>query len=293
MAEKNFIWTDEEITLLLGIVTDYKAGKAAKGLDWSSIKTKIDDLTNTLHERYPDGPANEFPHKTDCEKIFTKERVKNKLKRIRSGYKKAVDSGRKSGGGRIVATFYDECSEIWAGSPAVESTINGIESSLQGADREANEPEDLNSSLDMNEPEEDVSEVTTPRDETRRSLLKFLNGKKDDKLNKRLSTDKQLIAIANEELTLKRKVAEKMEESEKKYQKTMDSFAEGLKDLTTTLNSGFKMVGSLLNHSQATPSYHGFNTFQQPHFGILPDFSTQPDITQEYTYSEGENLRKL
>ena len=67
----------------------------------------------------------------------------------------------------------------------------------------------------MNEPEEDVSEVTTPRDETRRSLLKFLNGKKEDKLNKRLSTDKQLIAIANEELTLKRKVAEKMEESEK------------------------------------------------------------------------------
>jgi hypothetical protein len=34
-----------------------------------------------------------------------------------------------------------------------------------------------------------------------------------------VSTDKQLIAIANEELSLKRKVAEKMEEPEKSIKK--------------------------------------------------------------------------
>lgn len=39
-----------------------------------------------------------------------------KLKIIRSDYKKVVDSGKKIEGGRIVAIFYDECSEIWAGS---------------------------------------------------------------------------------------------------------------------------------------------------------------------------------
>jgi hypothetical protein len=149
MAGKNFVWTDKEVTLLLNIVTDYtlllsivtdyKVEKAAKALDWSSMKNKFDDLAKTLHERYPNRPANELPHKTECEKLFTKERLKTKLKRIRFGYKKAVDSGRKSGGGRIVATFYNECCEIWAGSLAVKYTINGIDSSIQGTDGEVDE----------------------------------------------------------------------------------------------------------------------------------------------------------
>jgi hypothetical protein len=108
-------------------------------------------------QRHFTRPANEFPHKTECEKLFKKERVKSKLKRIRSGYKKAVDFGRKSGGGRIVATFYDECLEIWAGSPAVGCTMNGIETSIQGADGEVDESED--SFLDVDEPEEDLSEL--------------------------------------------------------------------------------------------------------------------------------------
>ena len=32
-----------------------------------------------------------------------------------------MDAGRQSGGGRIVATFCDLCSQIWCGSPATES----------------------------------------------------------------------------------------------------------------------------------------------------------------------------
>ena len=38
-----------------------------------------------------------------------------------------MDTGRQSGGGRTVATFYDLCSEIWSGSPVTESIQAGLE----------------------------------------------------------------------------------------------------------------------------------------------------------------------
>ena len=36
--EKNFVWTDEETALLVQVIIDYKAYKAADGLDWESVK---------------------------------------------------------------------------------------------------------------------------------------------------------------------------------------------------------------------------------------------------------------
>ena len=37
-----------------------------------------------------------------------------------------MDARRQSGGGRIAATFYDLCSEIWSGSPAMGSIQAGL-----------------------------------------------------------------------------------------------------------------------------------------------------------------------
>ena len=38
-----------------------------------------------------------------------------------------MDARRQSGGGRIVATFYDLYSEMWSGSPATGSIQAGLE----------------------------------------------------------------------------------------------------------------------------------------------------------------------
>lgn len=44
--------------------------------------------------------------------------------------RKAVDSGKQSGGDRVLATFYDFCQHIWkGGSPAGEMIENGVETS--------------------------------------------------------------------------------------------------------------------------------------------------------------------
>ena len=98
------------------------------------------------------------------------------------------------------------------------------------------------------------------------------------------------MVIAKEELMLKRKVAEHMEESEEKHQKTMDSFAAVLTALTTTINSGFTMLGNLLNqanevHTAPTGSSHDslynfhqppkFNQFQMLDYNLHPVSSTQ------------------
>jgi hypothetical protein len=276
------MWTDEEVVLLLSVVSDYKSTKAAEGVDWSSVKTKSEDLVAKFKERYPKTTSSHFPHTGD---VFNKERLWSKLKRIRTGYKKALDSGRRSGGGRIVTTFFDECSEIWGVSPAVECVKNGIESSRQDVVEDLVEDVDAlaaanNSSLPSNnvdsvdEELDESIENESNHDEGRRSFLTFLNNKRDAKLSKKIATESQLLAIAKEELSLKRKATEKMEESEKKYQKTMDSFATGLTNVTSTITKGFTLLGNLLKDNQeqtATPyCTHGeIHAFQQPYLVLI------------------------
>ena len=52
---------------------------------------------------------------------ITKERVAAKMKSISKGYRKAIDSSKRSGGGRVVTMYYDSCRELWKGSPAVNN----------------------------------------------------------------------------------------------------------------------------------------------------------------------------
>ena len=67
---------------------------------------------------------------------LTKKIIIARLKRIKFGFRKVVDSGRRSGGGRVVTLFFDECSELWSGCPAVEAMGNGIETSEEISVRE-------------------------------------------------------------------------------------------------------------------------------------------------------------
>ena len=40
----NFVWTDDEVQLLLEVTNDYKVSKAAKNIDWESCKSKYTDI---------------------------------------------------------------------------------------------------------------------------------------------------------------------------------------------------------------------------------------------------------
>ena len=64
---------------------------------------------------------------------MTKQVVTTKLKAIRQKYRQAVDSGRRSGHGRVVLLYsivllYSElCEKVWGGLPATEQLESEIE----------------------------------------------------------------------------------------------------------------------------------------------------------------------
>ena len=276
------MWSDEEINLLLHVhvVIDYKAGKAGEGVDWESVRSKYEDVTKMFLEKYPGDDKEKFPRRTEASRSFNKDRIQNKLKRIKLNFRKAVDKGRRSGGGRVVTTFYEECCEIWSGAPAVESITGGIDTSSI----------DLDSSRELDDGSvastEETESVTNNKVAERRQLLqKQLRGKRDSKLTKKLSTDNQLLAVAREDLQLKRKVLDQMEEADKKHHKTMDPLLQGFTSLTSTLNNGFGLVGSLL--SQPSP----FSASQEVHqTASVYDF---PEFSYRATKNRNNDFTKL
>lgn len=52
----------------------------------------------------------------------------SKLKQIRQKFRQAVDSGRRSGHGRVVLLYFEQCELVWGGSPATETIPSGVES---------------------------------------------------------------------------------------------------------------------------------------------------------------------
>ena len=118
----NLIWTDDEVQILLETIRDFKSKKSYEGIDWESVKEKYDLVLSLFLEGIPEERNTDFPHDKT---VFTKDRITSKVKNIRRKYRQAIDSGRQSGGGRVVATFYDICSEIWSGSPATNSILSG------------------------------------------------------------------------------------------------------------------------------------------------------------------------
>ncbi len=118
--EEIFVWTDAEVELLLEVVKAFVSDCSFDGQDWEGCKAKYEKIRKKFIERYPKEQSEAFPKSLSLETI-SKDRICIKVKTIRGNFKKAVDKGRRSGGGRIVMTFYDLCSDIWAGAPATKS----------------------------------------------------------------------------------------------------------------------------------------------------------------------------
>ena len=112
MAAKDFSWTDDELDLFLKCALVYKSKCEYEGLSCEGTRTKYEKIKELILERYPDkpiasdSPNQQFPRVGKTE-FTTKERVSAKLKKMRTDYKKGVDSGRKSGRGRVVFIFYN------------------------------------------------------------------------------------------------------------------------------------------------------------------------------------------
>ena len=100
-----FVWTDDEVQLLLKVTLEYKTSKAIENVDWESIQNKYMEILTIFKERLPASPdegkkiGKDYPHKPEEIKKGT---LTSKLKSIRQKYRQAVDKGTRSGHGRAV-----------------------------------------------------------------------------------------------------------------------------------------------------------------------------------------------
>ena len=105
----------------------------AQGIDRETVKAKYEEITEQFYLHYlKEGngvSTKEYPNIADPTAV-SKERIVTKIKKIRIMFRKAVDSGRRSGGGRVIFAVLKECEEIWSGSPAVHCIENGIQSNF-------------------------------------------------------------------------------------------------------------------------------------------------------------------
>ena len=310
-SSKTFSWTDEETSLLLQVVIDYKASKTATGLDWETVKNRYEDITERFQVQYPregaDANMEEYPNFADPSKI-TKERIIARLKRIKLNFRKAIDSGRRSGGGRVVLALYDECNDVWGGSPAVESIDHGIESSITTDETDGGESSSVadsftkgtsdliqSDSWNLDADEESVSDDSnqtqkvTVKDmgQVRRNLIQHLREKRDGKLTKRISTDAQLMDIAAQELKIKKQMLTRMEENDRKHEENMKVFADSMKSLTGIISQGFIMIQTIMlppNQFQQQP--------MQSVYGRV-DYHTQQANRRMHTESRNQNYLDL
>ena len=213
-----YLWSDDEVELLLQVTNDFKISKAIKSVDWELVQSKFSDIFYAYQKQYPT--------KKEAEKIgkvfshgkeeLTKSTMTTKLKNIRLKYRKVVDSGRRSGNGRVVLLYMELCEQIWGGSPVTDKINTGIETADFSQDLSSSQADQTDSpaSLELRyaaEPEaSDHNEATSGCSETgpsineRRNLLDAqLKGHKKERLKRKLPAELQMVTIAQEEFNFK------------------------------------------------------------------------------------------
>jgi len=71
----NFVWTDDEVELLLRITNEYKVAKSAENLDWESVHQKYKEILERFKEQkfFPQRFSRFFSGQTEA--VFKKTRL--------------------------------------------------------------------------------------------------------------------------------------------------------------------------------------------------------------------------
>ena len=302
-SKKEFVWSDDEAELLLNVTNDYKVTKVSESIDWESVRSKYKDIFDLFVASLPEENTDitrDFPHKKEEIKL---SHVTSKLKGIRLKFRQAVDSGRRSGHGRVVMIYYELCEKIWGGSPATEQIDGGIEtvelndddstmvtnnssestSSSTGGDITSNDADigtsDTNSlsahvSDEVRDNDEQQDETdqqdeagTTDDNATIKKRREFLDEKlknyRQTKLKRKLPTDAQMLNCAQEELAMKKRLMEQIDKMDCRYADNMEKMSQNMEKLTNSIADGFTLLKQLVTYQQ--PIYHSqpYNPYMQ------------------------------
>ena len=280
----NFVWTDDEVQLLLEVTNDYKVSKAAKNIDWESCQSKYTDILELYREHYPSSQEEsseiekEYPHKKED---ITKVILTSKLKNIRLKFHQAIDSGKRSGHGRVVLLYFKICESIWGGSPATSTILSGIETgeveggcdsiridpdspeSPESQDLDTSEASDISTSDRSSDPTS-VERTSQPQttNERRNLLDAKLKGYKTEKLKRKLPAESQFLNLAQEELTIKKQLIEKMNAMDNEYSQNMNRRTSNMEKLSSSIADGFAMLRQMMIQPYGMPPAQPGHTYQ-------------------------------
>ena len=267
----SFIWSDDEVELLLKVTLEYKTSDAIENVDWESIRSKYDDIFKRFIEQYPSSEnalmmGKDYPHPNE---ELSKSVLTSKLKMVRKKFREAIDSGRKSGHGRVVLLYFELCEQIWGGSPATSTIADGIETAeiddehslnpespyymLNGTIspelENENSPGDATSDANISTDNVSTSSSSSSRGQVkeRRDLLNArLQGYKSEKLKRKMPVDAQLINISHEELQIKKQLLERMDNMDKAYSNQMEKLSSNMEKLTDSTSEGFVLLRQMM-----------------------------------------------
>lgn len=222
--------------------------------------------------------------------------------------------------GRVVSTLYDECYEIWGGSPAAESIAGGIETDLinekenmpttsddgyEGNEDETGAEDTSLETLDMQMPQEDYEPLKKKVKTKREALSASLKERRNSKLVKHASFQEQILSITKEDsqlkkedIELRRQLVNQFQESENNFNKTMQKFFESI---SNTMSQSFMMMQFMMQQQmQKGPTFgqqgNGNACYQGNHFQweATPGFGPYRSATQsEYTDLLNDNSNQL
>ena len=117
-----------------------------------------------------------------------------------------------------------------------------------------------------------IMEAVEKTIDTRRKLISKLKDKK--LLTKKDTTENRMFALGQEKLQLKKRMIDQLEKSEKKYTESMESFAASLNSLTSTMQSGFTMLGMMMHQPRQQN--------QNQHYNMHPQYQQQPNNVEGF-----------
>ncbi|XP_037546441.1 uncharacterized protein LOC119423103 [Nematolebias whitei] len=251
----SFVWTDREVELLLNTVLEYKVNKTQENVDWESCQNKYVDILALFLEHYPTESSDEFPH---SHADITRGNLTTKMKAVRGKYRHAVDTGRRSGHGRVVLLYFELCEQIWGGSPASTTISSGIETADLDHSRTLPSPSTSSSSITMDVADtgSDNESSVGPTSKERRDLLDAkLKGHRHDRLRRKLPAETQWLNALEEDQRVKKRLVEIIETSEQKASENYSKMSNTLERLTTSIVDGFSLLKQVI-HTPAQPPHY-------------------------------------
>ena len=261
-SKDSFVWTDDEAELLLCVANEYKVQREMENADWETCQGKYNDILSAFQKQYPydNGEINalgkDFPHSKE---EITKSILTTKLQSVRIKYRAAIDSGRRSGHGRVVL-YFELCEQLWGGSPATTALRSGLETTdLEDSTSEATlssgsshissplpgspngEQANKFGSIDIENVEAEEPDNSIAK--KRRVLLdEKLKDFKHTRMKRKLPAEKQYSANTQEDIAFKKKLVSMLEETEKEHAQSLQKLSDNIEKLTNSIADGFTLL---------------------------------------------------